>query len=282
MSDLDIFVGCAPLFTRPNGYLLSQSLPGLREAGVEFRILDYLSPDDHGNRAFLHVDLTTLPEPFTRVHQFYAHCVNGRAFTIDRRLYSRIALNRHDDYSGPVIVKSVLNSRGIPEMQFAGYRRMLSLQDAQTRPALLDRLCPQYRIYDHIGTVPEENWLDPHAMVEKFIPGHTRLPVVKYRQEFFFELELTTRTTFNSLLCDPTQVVSVEFPTSAPPEVQAVRHQLNLDYGSVDYFVMDGEAFVIDVNKTTTVTPAWIEAHPQLRGYLQAVTERLVRFARGH
>ncbi len=281
MSDLDIYVGCAPFFSRPNGYLLSQALPGLRAAGVQYRIFDFLAPLDTGRNAFLHVDLTELPDPFNRVHQFYARCVNGRAFTISRRLYSRVVLNRGDDYSGPVIVKSALNSRGLPEMQFAAYRRMLSLQDPQTRPAMLERLCPQYRIYDHTGAVPEENWLDPHSMVEKFIPGHTRLPVVKYRQEFFFELELNTRSTFDSLLCDPTQIVSVEFPTSAPPEVQAVRRQLNLDFGSVDYFIVDGEVFVIDVNKTTTVTPAWIEAHPPLQEYIRVVTERLVQFARG-
>ena len=36
------------------------------------------------------------------------------------------------------------------------------------------------------------------------------------------------------------------------PGGPGLRRDLHLDFGSIDYFVVDGEAVVVDANKTTT------------------------------
>lgn len=276
---LDIYVGWRRDFLKPNGYILRTALAPLRAAGVRYRVLDCFDPEATGQCAFMHVDLSELPAPFERVHVAYPRCINGRALTISRRLYSRALLTRDTGYDGPVIVKSVLNHRGLPELRFAQRRGLTVSPWGAARRELRERWCPEYRLHASVKEVPEEVWDDASLIVECFLPGRLEGPVVKYRHDFMLDLELNTRTTFDSLLCHPETAMRVEFVDAAPEEVHRVRRALRLDYGSIDYFMVDGEPWVIDANKTTTCTPSWVAAHPPLQAYLAAVAKRLEQFA---
>lgn len=276
---LDVYVGWRRDFLQPNGYILRTALASLRAAGVRYRVLDRVDPDALGQCAFMHVDLSELPSPFDRVHALYPRCINGRATTICRRRYSRALLTQDAAYDGPVIVKSALNHRGLPELRFAQRRGMMVSPRGASRRRLRERWCPEYRLFASASEVPDDAWEDPALIVERFLPGRLERPVVKHRHDFMLDLELNTRATFDSLLCLPETVRRVEFIDSAPDEVHRVRRELGLDYGSIDYFMVDGEAWVVDANKTTTCTASWVAAHPPLRSYLAAVAQRLERFA---
>lgn len=285
VSDLDIYVGSRARALANTDYVLGHSLAGLRRAGLKVRVLEGFDPADTGRSAFLHVDLTTLPPPFLWVHRFYDRCINGKALTIARELYSTARLLRGDAHDGPVIVKTRLNHRGLPELRFAGARGLLARRGfgrrRAGRRALRERLCPPYQVFGSIDQVPDEVWSDPNRMVERFLPGSLELPVVKRRHEFCLDLSLDTRATFDSLLCDPAKATKVEFLREVPPAVVAVREQLGLDFGAIDFFETGDGVFVIDANKTTTLTPGWVREHPPLARYFEQVTERLVEFARG-
>jgi hypothetical protein len=55
-------------------------------------------------------------------------------------------------------------------------------------------------------------------------------------------------------------------PVAPHPEIEARRQALGLDYGKLDYVVRDGEAILLDVNKTTA------------RASLPLTPERLARW----
>ena len=284
MVDLDIYVERRSLFEKADFYTLKHLLPGLAKAGLSYRICDRFDPSGRAQTAFIHVDLTDLPPPFVCIHEAYPRCVNGRARTISRLLYSRLRLERDADHAGPVIVKTVLNHRGIPERQYEVSGSPGSRLSWDVRRLLIPRykakVCPRYEVFSSLAEVPEEVWSDRRLIVEKFAPGRIELPVIKNRYEFFFNIELNTRSTFNSLLCDPSTIESFDVINDVPASVMDVRRSLHLDSGAIDYFMVGGEALVIDANKTVTLTEEWVRDFPAVSRYVELATERLIEFVR--
>ena len=232
-------------------------------------------PPHEVGAAFVHVDLTTIPAPFTWVSGFYPRCLNGRSISVARDLYSTARLLPSDESSGPAIVKTLLNHRGLPELMHAATERRLGRLDN----ALRDRVCPKYQIYASIKDIPDIVWEDSGLIVERFVPDSLGLPIVKYRHDFMLDIELNTRAEFNDLLCNPGSLIRLDFTEGVPQEVYDVRRRLKLDFGSIDFFVVTNHATVIDVNKTTTFTPQWVETHLELRNYFDALATRLRLFA---
>lgn len=192
---------------------------------------------------------------------------------------------RGDPCDGPVIVKTILNTRGLPELRLDRTRNIVRRSAHALKKGAIrdyeDRLCPRYRVYASIRDVPADAWTDSRLMVERFLPGRLEPPVVKYRFEFFYDVEINMRSTYDSLLCDPKTLIETQPVADVPAEVAAARSALHLDYGAIDYFVVGGDAFVIDANKTLTETPFWMtEVRPMIR-YVESAGERLIDFARG-
>jgi hypothetical protein len=285
MAHLDVYVENQSHFLKAAGYKLRQMLGGLRRANLSFRVLDQFCSKDVGQRAFLHVDLTELPKPLKEIDRHYPRCVNGHAITISRLLYTKARLLQGDDYVGPVIAKTALNSRGLPEFRFNMSRNGASIPVHMLKQigirAYIAQVCPMYRVYPSISDVPDRVWTDPRLIVERFLPRCLDLPVVKHRFDFFYDVELNMRSTYGSLLCEPETVISTETVAMVPAEVAAVRRTLNLDFGAIDYFVIKDEVFVIDANKTVTTTPSWMARFPAVARHMELATERLIDFACG-
>jgi hypothetical protein len=286
MADLDVYVDSVKRFRRFSDYTLHIMLAGLNRVGLTHRLIDKFAPGSLAESAFLHVDLTELPEEFAAVKDSYRNCVNGRAVSINRKLYSMASLEREDDFHGPVITKTVLNHQGVPEYCYNRDRSILARLrhkfNKRQDPRFLDKICPPYKIYESIGQVPSAIWSDPCFIVETFLPGTLELPIVKHRYEFFLECGLNTRSVFDSLHCDPLTAISVDDAGDVPEAIQDVRRRLGLDFGSIDYFVVGDEAIVIDANKTVTATLEWFAEYPFLVRYFDDVTDRLAAFVRGH
>jgi hypothetical protein len=282
---LIVYVESAASFLRGTDYKLQHMLRRARRARLAYRVVDRAATvTDPADRAFLHVDLTTVPEEFHRIHEHYAACVNGHAVTISRLLYSTVRLRRDEAYEGPVIVKTVLNHHGWPEFRYAVDRtpamRAWHALKARITPGYVARACPGYRVYDSLSAVPARVWREPGLMVERFLPGRPEPPVEKCRYDFFYDVELTLRSVHDSLLCEPETVVSVERVPAVPPVVREVRRRLRLDFGAIDYFETADGAVVIDANKTVGISPSWVERFEPLARHLEQATDRLIDFAR--
>lgn len=281
---LDVYVDRRSNFRRMKNYTLHRLLRELDVAGLRWRVFDGRIPKDIGAAAIVHVDLTELPVTFHKLADQYSRCINGRATTIDRRLYSRLILTLEDRYGGPAIVKTVLNSQGFPELRYAARSGPSGWLKHLTRkiitPGFKKAQCPDYEVYPTAIDIPQGCWSDQRLIVERFAPGALTLPIVKYRYHFFLDAELTTRSVCASLLCEEASVETVEFVSDIPSEVIGVRQDLHLDFGAIDYFVVDDECYVIDANKTIGMTETWIERFPQVQAYVDQAAARLIAFIR--
>lgn len=284
MSDLDIYVDSVNHFRKSSHYILNQVLFRLKRTNLTYRLIDSLNINDTGRCAFLHIDLTDIPEEFKQVVPLYKFTINGKATTINRRIYSRSMLSEGDSYQGPVIVKTVLNHMGLPELRYKKNKKLAALLRYKFRRifdhGFKEKICPSYVIYNSLKKVPAMVWDNTDLIVEKFIPGSLKLPVTKHRYDFFFDCKFITCSVFDSLLCDPLKVVKVEAINELPDEVSSLRNKLNLDFGSIDYFVQKDKAIIIDANKTTTVTSGWIEEFPPLDRYLSDISGRLLEMVK--
>jgi hypothetical protein len=283
---LDVYVESVASFRVSPTYELQAALPKLRDAGVRIRILDHPPKTGHADAAMLHVDLTEVPERFRDLRSLYRRTINGSALSIHRHLYSTLRLARGDRHAGPVIVKTVLNSRGRPELHARKYRNFWTRAGYTFRemvdPRFKPRMAPAYRVYACLDEVPPAVWSDERLMVERFAFPTLGLPIVKHRYMFLFDVELLLRQSYDDVLCTGAKLIGNE-PADLPvPEaVTAIRRRLSLDYGSIDYFVVDGRAVVVDANKTYSSNPDWARRFPFRRAYSERVAARLIAFARG-
>ena len=53
-----------------------------------------------------------------------------------------------------------------------------------------------------------------------------------------------------------------------------------LDYGAIDYFLVDGNAVVVDANMTTGANAEWLKRYAFRREFNDHVAERLIDFVR--
>jgi hypothetical protein len=284
-SVLDVYVESISGFARGADYKLQHMLRRAGSATIPYRVMDRVpAAAQRGERAFVHVDLTVLPEAFRRVQDHYHACVNGRALTISRLLYTTARVRCTDVHDGPVIVKTVLNHHGWPEFRYAANRtaarKVWHSLASRVFPGRATHACPEYRVYPSIEAVPPAVWADERLIVERFLPGRLQPPIEKYRYDFFFDVEINLRSVHDSLLADPESVVSVETVTGVPAEVSEVRRRLSLDFGAIDYFVVDGHAVVVDANKTVGISPSWVARFAPLARHLDLATDRLVQFLR--
>lgn len=243
----------------------------LAASGVPWRAIRPMQVTQ-GAMLFVHVNLTDVPRAWVADADQYKTSINSRALSINRNLYSKAKIALDDDYDGPVIVKTVLNHRGIPELRhglranWSGRAKRLAY-----RTIWKDRwraLCPEYPVFDHKSDVAPQVWEGNTHIVERFIPGTAQPPITKHRWEFLGELSLLTRSVFDDVLCKPASFVHVEQLYDVPQEMQDLRAKLNLDFGSIDYFETDDGAVAIDCNKTTTADEEWIEAYPFIAHYI--------------
>lgn len=284
LAMLDVFVDRRSNFLRRGDYVLHRMLRGLQRTGLPWRILDRQGSANSADVAFVHVDLTDLPPEFLGIGGRYDQTINGKAVTIDRRRYSRLRLMPGDTCNGPVIVKTVRNSRGFPELRYDSRRniwtRVAHVACKLTVPGYKEGKCPRYEVYDSVAEVPAAVWGDSRLLVERFAPGTLELPLVRYKYNFFLDVEQNTRSTFSTLIYHDGSVEKFEVVEEVPAEVRRIREALNLDYGAIEYFVVDDDCFVVDVNKTVTQPVAWTNRFPPSGKFIDDITARLTELVK--
>ncbi|TPM35662.1 hypothetical protein [Mesorhizobium sp. B2-3-4] len=284
-ADLDVYVESLGIFGSGEGYAIQSLLRGLEKAGLTARVLDRPVRTGRAPAALLHVDLTTLPEPYRDIADLYARAVNGRALSIHRHLYSSLRVMQGDAHPGPVIVKTVLNSQGRPELHWQKQRnawaRGAHLVRKLIEPGYKQRMCPPYRVHETIGQVPAQVWRNERLMVEKFAFDSLDLPIVKHRYMFLLEAEVNMRQTYDDILCAGSKIVSNEVGGAVPPEVIDVRNQLHLDFGAIDYFIVGGKGVVIDANKTPGSNPEWLKKNRFRQEFDDRMIQALIKFVCG-
>jgi hypothetical protein len=215
--------------------------------------------------AFLHVDLSVVPQDYAFFARRYPIALNAKVLDIRKRRFSAISLNGPADYHGAVIVKTDLNAGGSPER---GIRR-------ETEPTLLritrqalqliwrnlgwcapgDRIVSpfKYEIYPAAARVPADIYREPRLIVEKFVPERRGRWYCHRRYFFLADAEVNQLWLGTRPICanDVDGVTEDITEVPIPPALRDFRRRFGIDYGKIDYVLgKKGDIIVFDVNKT--------------------------------
>jgi len=240
------------------GYIVDQLARFWREDGHEVVYLFGTNRFVPADLVLVHVDLSVVPDQYIDFAASYPIVLNGRVRDIRKSTTSKNLVHPGDAWEGPVIVKSDLNYGGFPEWMLGrGWlgRRSRAWRGAQRVIAGLAlqgavRSWKDYSIFDRLADVPAALWESQDVVVEKFLPEvenglyHLRM------FQFLGDRWSCTRLASREGVIKANSSVSVEL-IEPHEDVVAWREELGMDYGKLDYVVHDGEAVLLDANKTT-------------------------------
>jgi hypothetical protein len=244
----------------PAGNALGRLAFGVwQPAGHTILVQQGLKNPPEADIAILHVDLSVVPEPYLELGRRYPRCLNLGTTDIRKRRVSHDLLSENDDYDGPVLVKTDLNHRGLPERDLAlalgGLQARLWEAACRWLPKAWTGRLPtdeeSYPMFERRSQVPRWVWRRPELVVERFfVEKHGELyalnqwhflgsgsigitvlaphPIVKFRQ----------------------QVARFPFHDDIPPEIRRRREELGFDYAKFDYLVTEQGPKLLDANRT--------------------------------
>jgi hypothetical protein len=210
-----------------------------------------------------HIDLTVLPDAYGEQFRRSSRVVNRNVRDISKRVISRNLLARDEPFDGPVIVKTDLNYGGIPEARINGTlpkparKRAWSilawtLKSRSRDPNWADVKVmdtSEYRIFPSVKAVPEAAFSNPALVVERFLPerenGRYHLRIYQFLGDCGYCARLGSTEPIVKMKSVMTRE---EIPV--PEEMIALRHELGLDYGKMDFVLHEGRVVLLDVNRT--------------------------------
>ncbi|HWT15326.1 MAG TPA: hypothetical protein VN581_06035 [Patescibacteria group bacterium] len=236
---------------RSRAWMIQSLFPFWLDAGHEIRVIE--GPPAAGvqaDLAFLHVDASCVPAEYVDAVRRFPVVVNGHELDLRKSVRGDLGLQRNSDWQGPVIVKSDLNAGGVPEAKHNDRARALGCP--LPHPGLVP--ITEYVVFRALTEVPEVVWSSSGHVVERFLPERDERG---YWTHFWLFLGKQGRC---RRFCSPHPVVkagnSIDVETvDVPPEIVAVREQLGLDYGKIDFVIHQGRPVVIDVNRTPAPSP---------------------------
>ncbi len=202
-----------------------------------------------GDAALLHVDSTFVDESYLSLSSHYPRAFNFGTADISKRTVSSHCLTSQDDWSGPVVVKSNLNHRGLLEKK----HNRRALLAGRPLPHPTSNWIDDYQLLDRLEDVPDYIWTDPNLVVERFLPEIDRDGNYVYRTWMFMgRREYCNRFIAPSWQVKGETIIGHEF-TDVPDQLRAERKRLNFDYGKFDFVMHDGVPFLMDANRTTGI-----------------------------
>ena len=104
-------------------------------------------------------------------------------------------------------------------------------------------------MFDNINALPAAYFDDPRVIVEKFLPEMDgNLYCVNF-YKFLGDEHLTQKLWSTKPVITGAGIVK-RGTIDTDPDVMAIRHDLKIDYGKLDYCIYNGKPVLFDVNKT--------------------------------
>lgn len=242
-----------------NPYMLDLMRPEWERTG--WTLLDVMGCSRRvpADVAFLHVDLSRVPESYQDFATSYPIVINGNVNDIRKTSHSHNRVVPGDGFEGPVIVKTALNYAGIPERNYQYRRRSVRGILARRGIRVLGSVVPDYpypirgkqdyRIYSSVRQVPAVVFACPDLIVERFLPEMHGGRYCLREWYFFGNVSVNhAEVSDDPILTFGEAAPHLSEPT--PPELVQLRRELGMDYGKIDYAMRDGKPVVFDINKT--------------------------------
>lgn len=248
------------------GYLIEWLMMEWGRRGFEIQVVRDIAQSLSTDLLIPHLDLTVIPGEYVRFMQLYQHVINRRVHDTSKRCISKNLLGKNDAYNGPVIVKTDRNYGGLPEeIVGAGLHKMPSSLARTARRAaiavgsritssppwrLITCLQPgEYPVFSGLSEVPSGIFKNKNLVVEKYTPEMDGSDYLLRYYYFFGEQETTLLLRSKQPVVKFSNAFQVE-EIPVHPRLRQARAELGFDYGKFDYFEIDGEVVIFDVNKT--------------------------------
>jgi hypothetical protein len=114
-----------------------------------------------------------------------------------------------------------------------------------------------YPIYAHPSLVPVGAWSNPHLVVQKFQPERDGEGLYRLRcWHIFGDRGFHVVASAKVPVVKAADICKRSVTTDAtPPELEAVREAMRVDFGRIDYGMVDGKPVIYDINRTPTSSP---------------------------
>ena len=230
------------------GYLLRELSGHWTTQGHQVCVTEGLENWPDADIAVLHLDLSLIPDAYVRASKRYPRVINGAALDIRKRLVSKIILQRDDDWTGPVIVKTNLNRGGIPEMRYFQMLKNAGLRSPISQEGMVFSQQP-YMIHASKEEVAPSMWEHEGIVVERFLPESAPSGYAMRLWMFLGQAERCVRLLGTDPLIKSGGIVGREV-IAVPDEMRAERERLGFDYGKFDFVMHEGRALLLDANRT--------------------------------
>jgi hypothetical protein len=242
------------------------------ESGHDVAVSAGLDDWPEADVAVMHLDLSVIPSAYSEASRRYPIVVNAGATDIRKRKVSRQLVRPDDGWTGPVIVKTDLNCRGMPELHAIDeFRR--DGKAADLTPGTFVSTQQPYPVLRSAREVPDAVWNNEGLVVERFLPERDARGYWMRVWVFFGERERCSRYCGREPMVKSAGIIARE-PASVPHELRTERERLGFDYGKFDFVVIDGEAVLLDANRTPSAPPPSAEmdkSNAHLAGGLDAM-----------
>ena len=227
----------------------------LTAMGVEIVHINKATGYVPADAVFVHIDQSIISPEARALALRYPASINAYATDIRKFRYIDGLLGRDDTWDAPVIVKSNLNYAGMPERNAARQegpiaRRLLNRVAnrlrRQSKYAIQSK--EDYRIYPTLSDVPRHYFRNDYV-VQKFMAESDGEKNLLREYIFLGDLHYQNIERSDQLIITEDEHVSCE-PFEPHPHLLATRRRLGLDYGKIDFTLIDGEPFIFDANKT--------------------------------
>jgi len=239
-------------FFRPpvSRYMICGVLSEMSRRGHSWTVARGVDDRKGGDLAFLHADATLTPPELAEYGRRFPVCLNLRVSDISKRKISNVLLERGDAWSGPVIVKTNLNHCGFPEERLN--RRARWRFRRPPFPGVRGK--HDYEIFDSLSAVPTGIFDDPDLVVERFLAEREVDGFALRNWVFCGDYNYGGRWVAQGPMVKGATVFRHEL-CAIPESLRKRREELGFDYGKFDFAVHDGQAFLLDANKTPGLIP---------------------------
>jgi len=257
-------------------YLLDAVADVWRKSG--YRVVTGTKYSPNADVIVLHQNLTKIGSSTLPPASIDVPVLNAKVLDISKRVYSTLLLEPEDVWSGAVIIKSNLNHFGIPEKRMAPLDVMtvlrqqlakLSWQHARVLPVRT------YPVLNGLSEVPDWVWRSDDLIVEKFMPERADGLFCLRGWIFFGSRSYGYRLFSTEPMVKVGTMVRHEFFDRIPEELKIIRDKMGFDYGKFDYVEHEGQAILLDANKTPSYAGA--KDTPRVRLLASGIEEFLVR-----
>ncbi len=263
-------------------YAISDIINRWRNDGhnvIELYGIDKFAPAD---LCVMHVDLSVVPDEYLGFANQYPVVINQKISDIRKSQFSRQQVSPDDNYQGEVIVKTDLNFGGWPEKLIT--KNFISIQWLKAmrflgNPSNYFLSQTDYKIFNNLKDMPEKYFLDPTLVVEKFLPECLLEPMgdvycLNY-YKFFGSYNLGQKLYSYNKIVTGASAFKREV-TDPHPDVIDIRYKLGMDYGKLDYTIVNGEVILLDVSKTVGAVRG--ASHPSNLDFAKLAADRLHEF----